>query len=91
MSSIKTVADFKRAMQPGTFWLCQHRYTNKNQTEPMNLGIRECKLSNTVGFASKTGRGTLSRCDWPTKDQFSVCSGTVVITRSFCELRYTQI
>jgi hypothetical protein len=92
MNNIKTIADFKRAMVPGTFWEAQHRYTNNNPTPPKSLGIREVGKAQSNSFAFKTDRGTLSWCDWPKKSEFSTSDNgnVVVITTDFCELRYIQ-
>jgi len=93
MNNIKTIADFKRAMVPGTCWEAIHRYIGDNPSEPKSLGIRECGLNNTVDFGFKTDRGTISHCQWPTKATFSTSDNgnTVIITQpGFCELRYTQ-
>lgn len=95
MNNIKTIADFKRAMLPGTFWYATHRYTDNNPTPKKYLGLRECGLNNSVDFGFKTGKapnGSISHCSWPKKSQFSTIDNgnTVVIKTSFCELTYTQ-
>ena len=91
---IKTIADFKRAMVPGTKWAATHAYIGKNPTPEKSLGTRECGLNNTVNFAFKTDRGTLSYCSWPKKAEFSTENNgkTIVITQeNFCRLTYTLV
>ena len=60
MNNIKTIADFKRAMIPGTFWECTHKYIGKNPSKPKSLGLRECVLNNSVDFGFKTEKGISS-------------------------------
>ena len=87
---MKTIADFKRAMIPGTKWHTTHRYINNNPTPPKDMGIRECGLNNSVDFGFiNPASGQISHCSWPKKSEFSVEGNTIVITNDFCELRYT--
>jgi hypothetical protein len=92
MNNIKTIADFKRAMLLGTTWEATHEYTDNNPTPPKNLGIREVGVVRTTNFGFKTGRNTISYCDWPKKSEFSTedNGNVVVITTGFCKLRYRQ-
>lgn len=93
MNNIKTIADFKRAMVPGTFWEANHRYINNNPTQPKSLGIRECSLNNSVNFGFKTDHNSTSHCSWPKRKEFSTLDdgNIVVITTDFCELQYRQV
>jgi len=91
-TQIKTIADFKRAMQLGTKWHTTHKYTNGPYTSPTkDMGVRECGLHYTIDFGFKTDHDTISHCTWPKKAQFRMDGDTVVITTSFCQLKYTQV
>jgi len=88
---MKSIADFKRAMKPGTFWSCTHQYIGAHPSAPKELGTRECLVSNTVSFGFRTVSDSVSFSNWPKKAEFSVEGDTVVITKAgFCTLRYTQ-
>ena len=93
MRKIKTIADFKRAMQPGTFWKTTLEYIGKRFTAPTkSLGIRECVLNNSVDFGFKSLKSKVSHSTWPKKSEFSVVDDTIIIRiKDFCELRYTQV
>jgi hypothetical protein len=92
MTNIKTIADFKRAMIPGTFWEATHQYIGEHPSEPKSLGVRECALNNSVDFGFKTDNG-ISYSPWPKKGEFiTEENGTVVVITKpgFCQLRYIQ-
>lgn len=92
MKKIKTIADFKRAMQPGTFWKTTHKYIGRNPSSSKSLGIRECVLNNSVDFGFKSSTNYISHSAWPKKSEFSVNNDTIIIRKKdFCELQYTQI
>ena len=93
MNNIKTIADFKRAMIPGTFWETTHKYIGEDQTARKSLGIRECVLNNTVGFGFTVDIMRVAHSDWPKRTEFSTEDGgnVVIITKpGFAELRYIQ-
>jgi len=90
---IKTIADFRRAMLPGTIWETTHQYIGQRLTEEKSLGTRECALNRSVGFGFKTKMG-VSYCDWPKRAEFSTENNgrTIVITRKgFVRLKYTKV
>ena len=68
---IKTIADFKRAMIPGTYWEATHQYLEGRPPEK-SLGVRECVLNNSVGFGLRSASGEVSHADWPKRTEFSV-------------------
>ena len=91
---MKTITDFKRAMQIGTKWQATHQWIHANGEllEPIkDMGIRECRLHNTVDFGFKTDHNTISHSRWPKKMELSFNGDTVIITTSFCQLKYTQV
>ncbi len=93
MNNIKNINDFKLAMTVGTTWECTHRYIDLPKLPVKSLGIRKCGLSNTVNFGFTTDNGSISRCRWPNKKQFSTedNGNVVVITTSFCILKYIEM
>ncbi len=96
MNNIKTVADFKRAMVPGTTWECTHRYIGEHPSEPKSLGRRECVLANSVdfGFESANSPGEISHCQWPKRANMTTEDGgnvVILTTPGFCELRYREV
>ena len=91
---MKTIADFKRAMQIGTKWHTTHQWIDSNgdMLDPIkDMGIRECRLHNTVNFGFKTDHGTISYSSWPKKAELAFDNDTVVIKTSFCQLKYTRV
>lgn len=93
MNSIRTIADFKRALIVGTHWEAYHKYLGEHPTEQKSLGIRTVAVNRGIGFGFETDRRTISYCDWPKKAEFSTEDGgnVVVITEpGFFELRYIQ-
>ena len=94
---MKTIADFKRTMVPGTFWESTHEYIGEHPTPPKDFGVRECVLANTVNFALLTekanGEKVPSYSMWPAKKEFSVRQdGAVVIEKAgFVRLIYKQV
>jgi len=86
---VKTIADFKRAMQPGSRWLGVHEYIGNHPSEPRSLGIRECVHSNTANFGFRTPKDSISYMDWPKKAEFAANGNTVTITNDFARLTYT--
>ena len=92
MTTIKTIADFKRAMTPKTIWETTHRYIGDRPSAEKSLGVRECALNNSVGFGFQTENG-ISHADWPKRAEFSTEENgrVVVITKEgFVQLKYTQ-
>ena len=91
MEHIKTIADFKRAMQVATLWQATHQFKDG----PLNdLGIRQCGLHNSVnfGFIMPEKGNRMSHCNWPLKSEFSVTSdNTVIINSGWVKLTYKQL
>ncbi len=87
---MKTLADFKRTMVPGTFWEATHKYRGKNPTKPKSLGRRECVHINTVGFGFRSASGATSYCDWPRRKEVAFEGDIVTIKNTFTQLVYTK-
>jgi len=66
---MKTIADFKRLMIPGSIW--HGAILTNGVWDDSRLGTRECKLNNSVNFAfqSKINIDKLSYCNWPKKTE----------------------
>lgn len=66
---MKTLADFKRAMKPGTRWKAFNHIYGKT------LGDRTCAKATTVCFGffpEEENAGRISHCDWPKACDFAV-------------------
>ena len=90
---IKTIADFKRAMIKGTKWHSIHEFTGDNPKPPVDMGVRECGLNNSVdfGFIIPEKSGRVSHCNWPKKSEFSTDGQTVTIDSGWVVLKYKEV
>jgi len=88
---MKTVADFKRAMLPGTTWQATHMYNDKGVVT--DLGERVCGLNNTVnfGFIIPEKENRISHCDWPKASECTFDGDKVTINKGWVTLTYEKI
>jgi len=87
---MKTIKDFKAAMQVGSKW--------KTTTEirhgiPINLGERKCSTANELLFVLKNEIDAyLLHYQWPTDDDFiSVDENTIIIDKGWMKQTFTKV
>ncbi len=77
---MKTLTDFKKALQLGTVWNCLHVASNNS------LGDREIVFKNTVKVGFKTDRGSISYLHLPKASEIEFHDGEAHIFHPACKL-----
>lgn len=93
---MKTVADFKRLMTPGSIWNSTHEFIGEFPRPMTSKLNRKCECTDTVKFGlwqtRPDGTESVSHCDWPKASECTFEGDKITITKDgSVRLTYTRV